>query len=310
MTFTAAARSRPVRNYCIIGAPRRRREEAKLREDSFLGLSTGGFHRVAYTEWGDEREERVAVCVHGLTRNSRDFDELARALQKQRRVACPDIAGRGRSDWLTDKSQYTFITYCADMTALLARLRGKSVDWIGTSMGGQIGMILAAQPNTPIRRLVLNDIGPFVPKEAPRRLLSYVGKLPPPFESIAAAERYIREIYAPFGALSNAQWAHITRHSLREIEGGRYVLAYDPGIVEPLKDMQRTDFHIWPLWDRIRCPVLVLRGAESDVLLKKTAEEMQRRGPPVELVEIEGVGHAPPLTAPEHTRLVRDWLLD
>lgn len=281
-----------------------------MREDSFLGLSTGGFHRVAYTEWGDTREQRLAVCVHGLTRNGRDFDALAQALQSSRRVACPDIVGRGRSDWLAHKAQYTFITYCADMTALLARLRGTTVDWIGTSMGGQIGMILAAQPNTPIRRLVLNDIGPLVPKEAPRRLLSYVGKLPPPFESLAEAERYIREIYAPFGVLSDEQWAHITRHSLREIEGGRHVLAYDPGIVEPLKEMQRTDFDIWPLWDRISCPVLVIRGARSDVLLPATVEEMKHRGPPVEIVEIEGVGHAPTMTAPEQVQLVTDWLRD
>jgi pimeloyl-ACP methyl ester carboxylesterase len=285
------------------------RAEATLREDSFLGLSTGGFHRVAYTEWGDEREQRLAVCVHGLTRNGRDFDELAKALQKKRRVACPDIAGRGRSEWLTDKTQYTFITYCADMTALLARLRGTSVDWIGTSMGGQIGMILAAQPNTPIVRLVLNDIGPFVPKEAPRRLLAYAATQPAPFASLAAAERYIREIYAPFGKLTDAQWTHLTRHSLREADGGGYALAYDPDIVEPLKEMQRADFHIWPLWDRIRCPVLVLRGKESDVLLESTVEEMKRRGPPVEVVEIEGVGHAPTLTAPEHVSIVRDWLL-
>ena len=281
-----------------------------MREDSFLGLSTGGFHRVAYTEWGDERDDRLAVCVHGLTRNGRDFDELAKALQKKRRIACPDIVGRGRSDWLTDKSQYNFITYCADMTALLARLRGASVDWIGTSMGGQIGMILAAQPSTPIARLVLNDIGPFVPKEAPRRLLAYAGTQPTPFASLADAERYIREIYAPFGKLTDAQWAHLTRHSLREIDGGRYALAYDPGIVEPLKEMQRADFHIWPLWDRIRCPVLVLRGKESDVLLESTVEEMRRRGPAIEVVEIDGVGHAPTLNDPKHARIVRDWLLD
>jgi len=273
-----------------------------------MGLNTGGFHRVAYTEWGSQREQRVAVCVHGLTRNGRDFDTLARALQRRRRVACPDIVGRGRSDWLTDKSQYTFITYCADMTALLARLRAKSIDWIGTSMGGQIGMILAAQPNSPIRRLVLNDIGPLVPKEAPRRMLAYAAEQPGPFKSLAAAERYMRKIYAPFGKLSDKEWAHITRHSLQAVKGGRYTLAYDPGLVEPLKEMQRADFHIWPFWDRIRCPVLVLRGTESDVLLRSTAEEMQTRGPPVKLVEFEGIGHAPTLTTPEQVRIVRDWL--
>jgi pimeloyl-ACP methyl ester carboxylesterase len=285
-------------------------EVLALRDDGFLGLSTGGFHRVAYTEWGDERNQRLAVCVHGLTRNGRDFDELAKALQKERRVACPDIVGRGRSDWLTDKTQYNFITYCSDMTALLARLRGTSVDWVGTSMGGQIGMILAAQPNTPIARLVLNDIGPFVPKEAPRRLLAYASTPPAPFASLADAERYMREIYAPFGTLADAQWAHLTRHSLRELDGGRYTLAYDPGIVDPLKDMQRADFHIWPLWDRIRCPVLLLRGKESDVLLESTVEEMRRRGPSVEVVEFDGIGHAPTLMERKHVRLVRDWLLD
>jgi len=284
--------------------------EQAVREDNFLGLSTGGFHRVAYTEWGHTRNQRKALCVHGLTRNGRDFDELAGVLEKRRHLACPDIVGRGRSDWLSDKSQYTFITYCADMTVLLARLHAESVDWIGTSMGGQIGMILAAQENTPIRRLVLNDIGPLVPKEAPQRLLAYVSERPEPFESLADAESYLREIYAPFGKLGNDQWAHLTRYSLRERDDGRFELAYDPGIIEPLRDMQYADFDIWSLWDRIRCPVLVIRGAESDVLLKSTAEEMQRRGPPVDLVEIEGVGHAPSLTAKEHVDLVCDWLDD
>jgi pimeloyl-ACP methyl ester carboxylesterase len=140
-------------------------------------------------------------------------------------------------------------------------------------------------------------------------MLSYAAKQPAAFPSLAAAERYMREIYAPFGKLSDTEWAHITRHSLREIEGG-YALAYDPNLVEPLKEMQRADFHIWPLWDRIRCPVLVLRGAESDVLLRSTAEEMQTRGPPVELVEFAGIGHAPMLMSREQVRIVCDWLRD
>ena len=280
-----------------------------MRHDSFLGLSTGGFHRVAYTEWGDPAEDHVVVCVHGLTRNGRDFDALAAELQAHRRVACPDIVGRGKSDWLADKTQYTFITYCADMTALLARLDGKIVDWVGTSMGGQIGMILAAQANTPIRRLVLNDVGPFIPKEAPRRLLEYVGNPPAPFESLDDAETYLRGIYAPFGDVTDEHWAHITRHSLREQDDGLHVLAYDPEIVAPMAGMRHADFEMWDIWDAIACPVLVIRGAESDVLQAGTAEEMQQRGPPVELIEIEGVGHAPTLLAPEQVGRVRDWLL-
>jgi pimeloyl-ACP methyl ester carboxylesterase len=141
-------------------------------------------------------------------------------------------------------------------------------------------------------------------------LLSYAEKQPEPFKSLAAAERYMRDIYAPFGKLSKTEWAHITRHSVRAIKGGRYALAYDPGLVEPLKEMQRADFHIWPLWDRIRCPVLVLRGTESDVLLRSTAEEMQTRGPPTEIIEFEGIGHAPRLTSREQVRIVCDWLRD
>lgn len=281
-----------------------------MREDSFQGLSTGGFHRVAYVEWGDPDESSVVVCVHGLTRNGRDFDALAAALRPHRRIACPDIVGRGKSDWLTNKNDYTFITYCADMAALLARLNGKSVEWVGTSMGGQIGMILAAQPNTPIRRLVLNDIGPFVPKEAPQRLLEYVGDPPPPFASIEDAEQHIREIYAPFGDLTDEQWRHITEHSLRQQENGRYALAYDPEIVTPLSGMKHMDFEMWDIWDAVRCPVLVLRGTESDVFRAETAEEMRKRGPAVELVEFEGVGHAPTLLGDEQVGLVRDWLLD
>ena len=280
-----------------------------MRTDSFLGLSTGGFHRVAYTEWGDPSEDHVVLCVHGLTRNGRDFDVLAAELQGSRRVACPDIVGRGQSDWLRDKSQYTFITYCADMTALLARLNGRIVDWVGTSMGGQIGMILAAQPNTPIRRLVINDVGPFVPKEAPQRLLEYVGKPPASFASLADAETYLRGIYTPFGALTDKQWAHITRHSMRRQDDGQYALAYDPKIVAPFAGMVQADFEMWDVWDAITCPVLVLRGAESDVLRAATAREMQERGPPVELIEIEGVGHAPTLLAPDQVRCVSEWLL-
>jgi len=280
-----------------------------LREHTFQGLSTGGFHRVAYTEWGKPDEQHVVVCVHGLTRNGRDFDAVATALKRKRRVACPDIVGRGKSDWLTNKNDYTFITYCADMTALLARLDGTTVDWVGTSMGGQVGMVLAAQPNTPIRRLVLNDIGPFVPKEAPQRLLTYVGDPPPPFESVEEAEEHIREIYTPFGNLPDEQWLHITKHSLRQQDDGRLVMAYDPGIVTPLSGMRHADFEMWDIWDAIRCPVLLIRGAESDVLKAETAAEMQKRGPSVEFVEIEDVGHAPSLLGPRQVKLVTDWLL-
>ena len=279
-----------------------------MREKSLLGLTTTGFHRIAYTEWGKPNREPVVVCVHGLTRNGRDFDHLAAALQNRRRVACPDIVGRGRSGWLTDKQNYSFPTYCADMTALLARLDCESFDWVGTSMGGLIGMILAAQPNTPIKRLVINDIGPFVPKAAPERILTYVGKAPA-FESKAEAERYLRDVHAPFGALDEGQWEHLAHHSTRQTQDGKYVLVYDPGIVVPMTATPPQDLDLWPLWDQIRCPVLVLRGADSDVLLPETVEEMKRRGHSVEAIEFDNVGHAPALMDRTQIDAVCDWLL-
>ena len=279
-----------------------------MKEHSFLGLTTQGFHRVAYTEWGERNAEPVVVCVHGLSRNGRDFDYLAAALQAERRVVCPDIVGRGRSDWLADKQLYSFVTYCADLTALLARLDSQAFDWVGTSMGGLIGMILAAQPNSPIRRLVLNDAGPFIPKAAPQRLLGYVG-LDPSFQNVADAEQYLRKVLAPFGALTDGQWSHLARYSVRQSTPGHYRMAYDPEIVAPMKSAPLQDWDLWPVWDQIRCPVLVLRGADSDVLLPGTAAEMRRRGPRAEVVEFAGVGHAPALMAPEQIEAIRRWLL-
>src|SRR5947207_7351888 len=279
-----------------------------MDQKSFLSLTTSGFHRIAYTEWGKPNGSPTVVCVHGLTRNGRDFDYLAAMLQRDgRRVACPDIVGRGQSDWLVDKRHYTFATYCADFTAMLARLNGEAFDWIGTSLGGLIGMFMAAQPNSPIRRLVINDAGPFIPKEATRRLLTYVGTQAT-FASLAEAQEYLRTILAPYGKLNEEQWAHLTRYSVRKRPDGTYETVYDPGITVPMRSAPAADLNLWPVWDQIRCPVLVLRGAESDVLRKDTAEKMKTRGPQVDVVEFERVGHAPPLLAARHIDVVRNWL--
>jgi pimeloyl-ACP methyl ester carboxylesterase len=279
-----------------------------LKEHSFLGLTTQGFHRVVYSEWGARNAEPTVVCVHGLSRNGHDFEDLAAALQSERRVVCPDLVGRGRSGWLVDKQLYSFPTYCADVTALFARLESEAFDWIGTSMGGLIGLVLAAQPNSPIRRLVINDAGPFVPKAATQRILAYLG-LAPSFPTVADAEQYLRTVLAPYGALSDEQWARLARHSVLLSARGDYSLAYDPGISEPMKSAPLQDWDLWPLWDQIRCPVLVLRGADSDVLLPEVAAQMQRRGPGAEVVEFAGVGHAPALMAPDQIEVIRRWLL-
>ncbi|HEY0523660.1 MAG TPA: alpha/beta hydrolase [Stellaceae bacterium] len=267
----------------------------------------GGFHRVAYAEWPGPPGAPTLVCVHGLTRNGRDFDPLARALSERYRVICPDVAGRGRSDWLAVPGDYGYPLYLADMAALLARLDVESVDWVGTSMGGLIGMMLAAQPGNPIRRLVLNDVGPFLPKAALERIGSYVGK-DPHFPDIAALEEYLRRIHAPFGPLTAEQWRHLAEHGWRHLPDGSGVgLAYDPHIGDAFQG-EMKDVDLWPMWDAMRCPTLVIRGAESDLLRAEDAAAMTQRGPRATLAEFPGIGHAPALMAADQIAAVRDFL--
>ena len=277
-----------------------------MRKASLLGLSASGFHRLAYCEWGAPDAPRTLICVHGLTRNGRDFDSLAATLAQQGyRVACPDVVGRGTSDWLADPAGYGYPQMLADAAALVARLGVGQLDWVGTSMGGLTGMMLAAQPKTPIARLVINDVGPFIPKAALARIAGYLGQNPV-FPDLAEAEAYIRRVHAPFGALSDTQWRHLTEHSLRPDEGGLR-LRYDPAIAQAFAG-EPEDVDLWSLWDAITIPVLLLRGAQSDLLLSETAAEMTRRGPRAELVEIPGCGHAPALMDPAQIAIIADWL--
>lgn len=277
-----------------------------MQERSFLGLSPAGFHRVAYTDWGNEVDP-MAICVHGLTRNGRDFDHLARALAGKHRVVCPDMVGRGRSAWLPNGALYTYPQYLADMTVLIGGVAREAIDWIGTSMGGLIGMMLAAQEGTPIRRLVINDVGPFVPKAALERLAAYVGE-DPSFDGIDQLEAYLRKVAAPFGPLTDAEWRHLATYSARPDAGNRLRLAYDPRIGDALRGQPIQDVDLWPLWDRVRCPVLVLRGAASDLLLGETAAEMSRRHPRTTVVEIPECGHAPALMDPAQIAVIQNWL--
>ncbi|MCK9283922.1 MAG: alpha/beta hydrolase [Rhodocyclaceae bacterium] len=277
------------------------------RRNSVLCASPKGLHRMAYLEWGDPASDRVLVCVHGLTRNAHDFDFIARALADDYRVVCPDVVGRGGSDWLADKARYAVPQYVADMVTLIARLAVERVDWIGTSMGGLIGMTLAAQEKTPIRRLVLNDVGPVLAAAALQRIGTYVGR-DFRFADLAAAESHLRKAHAPFGALSDAQWQHLTVHSFRR-DGDGYVFAYDPGIGDAFRNAPvLMDVDVWPLYDRIACPTLVLRGAESDLLSRETLVHMSLRGPCATTIEVEGVGHAPALMEESQVAPIRDFL--
>lgn len=286
----------------------------QARQRSVRCLSPTGFHDMAYVEWGDPANPRALVCVHGLTRCGRDFDELARSLCGEYRVVCPDVAGRGRSDWLGDKSLYGMPQYAADMAALLARLDVEAVDWLGTSMGGIIGMSLAVLDKTPIRRLILNDVGPVITAASIARIGEYVGKAPR-FDDMAQAEVFIRFVSAPFGPLTDAQWRHLTEHSVRTAADGKVELRYDPGLAEPFRQAMAEgpnagkDVELWPLYDAIRCPVLAIRGAQSDLLTPETHRAMAERGPKARLAEMPGVGHAPMFFDPAQIAVVRGFLL-
>jgi len=262
---------------------------------------------MAYTEWGKSDNPRALICVHGLTRNGRDFDYLAEALSDEYRVVCPDVVGRGRSDWLGVKSDYDLPLYASDMVTLIARLNVDSVSWLGTSMGGLIGMVLANLPRTPISRLILNDVGPDISGAALRRIGTYVGRAPK-FASMAEAEAWIRETCAPFGKLSAEQWRMLTRYSVRPVEGG-FTAIYDPGLGDAFRNAPVIgDVDMWETYNAIRCPTLVIRGAESDLLPKATMQKMTERGPKAQAIEIPGIGHAPVFMDDRQVALVRDFL--
>ena len=299
-----------------------------MRQLSFHSLHNGGFHRIAYTEWGDAANPHVVVCVHGLARNSRDFDALAAALSADCRVVCMDVVGRGESDWLDNKSDYTFSTYQADAAAMLARATAPAepkwfarssaiarLDWVGTSMGGMIGMFLAAKRNSPIRRLVLNDVGALIPWGALFRMKGYVGH-GVSFPSLARVEAHLREVCASFGPLTDEQWHHLAEHAARRLDDGSYAMRYDPAIAQgghdrefPMGPDVLRGIDLWNIWSKIACPTLVLRGAESDVLRPITLREMKERKPDMESVEFAGVGHAPALVSADQISAVKRFLL-
>lgn len=278
------------------------------RHRSVACMRPEGFRRMAYVEWGDPTAKRLVICCHGLTRNGRDFDFLAQRLAGQGcRVICPDVLGRGLSDWLDDPMGYLYPYYVSDMAALIARSGAETVEWIGTSMGGLIGMMLAAQAKSPISLLVINDVGPMLPKAALQRIVDYVG-LDPVWPTIEAAEASMRTSYAAFGPLTDAQWRHMAEHSVRTREDGQLSPAYDPQISAPLRAQPVADVELWPIWGAVRCPTLVLRGAESDLLLPATADIMKTTGPKAEVVEFAGIGHAPALMDQAQIDVVVEWL--
>lgn len=262
---------------------------------------------LSYVEWGDPGASRTVVCVHGLTRNARDFDTLAADLAARgARVICPDVAGRGGSERLDDPADYAVPVYAGQIHQMIERLGLGRVDWVGTSMGGLIGMAVAIRPDSPIDRLVLNDVGPFIPAEALANIATYLGDKAR-FRDTDEAEAYFRRVHAGFGDLTDAQWRSMAEHGVRPLEGGGLGLAYDPTIAVPFNG-SIADADLWPVYDAITVPTLVTRGAESGLLRAGTAEEMTRRGPKARLVTFPGVGHAPALMDDGQIAAVRDFL--
>ncbi|WP_022982504.1 alpha/beta fold hydrolase [Ideonella sp. B508-1] len=275
-------------------------------------LDSRGLHRMAYHEWGDAANPKVLVCVHGLTRQGRDFDVLAQALADEYRVVCPDVVGRGESDWLADPMGYAIPYYVADMVTLLARLDAQEVHWVGTSMGGLIGLGVASLAGSPITRLVLNDVGPAIEPSSLQRIGQYLGQ-PAHWATLDEAADALWAISQSFGPHTRAQWLALSEHQITP-DGTGFKPHYDPAIRHAFSAITPEiaaagEAALWASYDRIECPTLLLRGAESDLLSPATAQAMTQRGPRARLHEFAGVGHAPTLVAPDQVAVVRDFLL-
>jgi pimeloyl-ACP methyl ester carboxylesterase len=275
-------------------------------------LEAPRLRRMAYWEWGDPQNPRVLVCVHGLSRQGRDFDTLARAMQGEYRVVCPDIAGRGQSDWLKDPAGYNVFTYASDIVTLVARLHPASLDWVGTSMGGLIGMVYASLKGCPVRRMVLNDVGPHIEPASLVRIGEYLGE-PKRWASVEEAAEALWQIAQSFGPHTPEQWLALTRPQVRP-DGDGFTQHYDLNIAAPFRTAANdasggNTATLWAIYEAIQAQVLLIRGAESDLLSRETAEQMTQRGPKAQFREFAGVGHAPTLIAPDQVAAVREFLL-
>lgn len=275
----------------------------KPREGQTRYLLAGAYYKMSHVEWGDPARDAL-VCVHGLTRTGRDFDVLADALADRFHVVCPDLPGRGGSDWLPDTSLYEPQHYVTALSHLLAAI-GKPVVWLGTSLGGICGMMVAASIGQPISRMILNDVGPFIPASALRRIRDYIA-IRHQFESLWELEQHVRRVHAPFGMLTDRQWAQLAESAARQLPNGKWALHYDPGIAAPIRRFIPSDVDIWSYWNKIHIPVLAIRGADSDLLLARTLERMALTG--ASTLTVPNCGHAPALMDAPTLGSVRSWL--
>jgi pimeloyl-ACP methyl ester carboxylesterase len=279
-----------------------------------------GQHRMAYWQWGEANSDHIIICAHGLSRQGRDFDVLAQALCNvapgKLRVVCPDVVGRGKSDWLKDPMGYQIPQYAADMLALIAHLQPKTLDWVGTSMGGLIGMVVCGEPNlplpVPVRKLILNDVGPAIEWHAIQRIGQYLGKTGQ-FESVEQAADAMWAVSSSFGPHTTEQWLALSQAMVKP-SGTGFTLHYDPAIAIPFasateESTKQGEAMLWALYDNIKAQTLITRGAQSDLLSVATAQAMTQRGPKAQLVEFMGVGHAPTFIASDQVKTVVDFLV-
>jgi pimeloyl-ACP methyl ester carboxylesterase len=280
------------------------------RTGTIKGLSLTGFHTIAYADWGPQNAEVPVFCVHGLSRQGRDFDYLAYHLADgERQAVCPDLVGRGHSGRLRNPDEYALPQYCADMNALIAHIGKKKIDWVGTSLGGLIGIVLAGLPGSPIRRIVINDIAPYLPWAGLSRIGQYVTNTPKGFSDLDEAEAYFRMVLAPYGLLADDHWRHITEHSVEwDQDQQRYRVLCDPQIARAFRNPWHYSLDLWKYWRAIDVPILVLRGVHSDLLPEDLAIEMKRRNARMQLVEIANCGHAPTLMTPDQIQVVSEFL--
>lgn len=287
--------------------------ELKPRHGEVAVLGPSGFCKVAFVEWGPADAQQVVLCVHGLTRTGRDFDFLARRLAlRGLRVIAPDLPGRGRSEWVANPADYHTPLYLSAMSAVIARSGAAAVDWVGTSLGGHVGMEMAALSGSPIGRLVLNDFGARVAGAALSRIAGYL-RLKRRFASIEELEEHLRSIHATFGNLTDAHWSHMANHSAVKTEEGDYRQHFDPAIGRNFSWPLLVDVALWNVWDKVACPVLILRGADSDLLHASTVRDMQKRGVAakqnlVRAIEVHGSGHAPALMSDAQIAVIEDFL--
>jgi len=279
---------------------------ADFKDKAFKALAIDRYIDVAYRDWGDPKNPGVAICVHGLSRNRKDFDDLAKALSSTHRVISVDMPGRGASDWLDDKSRYGYPLYEQICASAIALSGAETVDWIGTSMGGNLGMRLASKRGAPIRKLILNDIGPFVPAEGRKHNQADFGK-DPRFESEAAGAAHVRATRGVFGPFTEAGWEKFGRDSLRQLPDGQWTLHYDPGLATgaPIQDTDN-----WALWPLITCPTLTIWGSESKILPSAVVDRMARTGPCSAVHVVPGVGHCPGLTSADEIAAIQAFLKD